>query len=100
MSFMEIKGRGSLTVDRSGSVTTGGVAQNVVGTNIGRSGFWIQNLSNNDLWINDLTTATGASPDLKLVSGALYESPIHCAPTTAVSVYGATTGQSFAAREW
>ena len=86
--------------NRSGTITLGGTAQNALGANAGRRGFWIQNQSTGDFWINSTATATGASPDLWLPAGSYYESPETGVATTAISIYGTTTGQAFAAREW
>jgi hypothetical protein len=37
---------------------------------------------------------------MKVAAGALYENPPNGVPTGAISIYGATTAQAFAAREW
>lgn len=84
----------------SGTVTTGGTAQNAAGANTSRKGFWIQNLSSGDLWINTLATAAASQPALKLTAGTYYEAPPGGAGTGAISVFGATTGQAWAGREW
>lgn len=84
----------------SGTVTAGGTAQNAAAANANRQGFWIQNLSSGDLWINTLATAAAAQPALKLTAGTYYEAPLGGAGTGAISIYGATTGQAFAGREW
>jgi len=86
--------------DRSGTLTSGGSAQNVCGANHGRRGFWIQNQSAGDLWISTLGTAAATQPSLKLIAGAYWEAPATGVPRDAVSIFGATTGQAFAAREW
>lgn len=86
--------------DRSGSVTTGGTAQTLMAANTARNGFWIQNTSSADLWISDVGAAATASPSLKIVSGALYESPRAGVSTGLISIIGANAGQTFSAREW
>lgn len=86
--------------DRSGTITTGGTAQQLAASNAARRGFWIQNNSSGDLWINTLATAVQLQPSLKIVSGALYEVPYGGCPTGAISIIGATTAQAFSAVEW
>lgn len=85
---------------KSGTITLGGTAQAFLGANAARSGFWLQNNSAGDLWISEVGTAAAAQPSLRIAPGQLYESPITGCPTTAVSIYGATTAQAFTAREW
>lgn len=86
--------------DRSGTVTSGGVAQTLMAANTSRKGFFIQNQSTYDLWISSLGTAAATQPSLWLPAGAYYEPPDIGVPTAAISIFGATTGQAFAAREW
>jgi hypothetical protein len=86
--------------DRSGAIVEGGKAQNFMSVYEGRNGAWIQNNSAGDLWINELGDAAPRSPSLRLAPGALYEFHNEGVTTTAVSVYGANTGQEFSAREW
>ena len=87
-------------VDRSGTITTGGTAQVLCAANASRKGILIQNLSNGDLWINSLGTATAGVGSLKISSGVYWESPFGGAGVGAVSILGATTAQAFTAREW
>jgi hypothetical protein len=87
-------------VDRSGTITTGGTAQTLMAANGLRAGYSVQNLSSGDLWISDVGTAAASQPSMKIVAGALYESPMTGVPRGAISIYGATTAQAFAAREW
>lgn len=86
--------------DRSGTITTGGTAQTLMALNATRRGYWVQNLSSADLWISTIGTAAASQPSLKLVAGALYETPVHHTSTATVSIFGATTGQAFVAREF
>jgi hypothetical protein len=87
-------------VNRSGSVTTGGTAQTIAAANTSRIGFSLQNNSTGDLWFNTLATAAASQPSIKLAAGAYFESPAGYGGTGAISVFGATTGQVFSAREW
>lgn len=94
-----LQAQGTLT-NRSGTITTGGTAQQLMASNANRKGFSVQNLSAGDLWFNALGTAAATQPSMKLVSGAYFETPAGYGATGAVSIFGATTGQAFTAREW
>jgi hypothetical protein len=85
-------------IDHSGRVAVGGAAQTLMAPNANRLGCLIQNNSSGDLWLNDLTTASPATPSIWLPSGAAYQ--CDPAPPGAISVYGAVTGQPYTAREW
>jgi hypothetical protein len=89
--------------NRSGSITTGGTAQQLMAANTLRKGFWIQNISTGDLYISDVGTATNNSStpsSLVIKAGDLYESSFGCVSSAAISILGGTTGQKFVAREW
>lgn len=98
-SLSTVPAAGTLT-SRSGAITTGGTAQQLAAANADRMGFSVQNLSTGDLWINTLGTAAASQPSIKLVSGAYFETPAGYGATGAISIFGATTGQAFSAREW
>lgn len=86
-------------VEKSGTITTGGTAQTLAAANATRRFYRVMNLSTADLWINDKGVAAVANqPSFKLVPGAMYET-LSCAPTAAISIFGATTGQAFSACE-
>jgi hypothetical protein len=93
-------GRQVTYVDRSGAISAGGTAQVLAVLNTARTGFWIQNQSTGDLWLSSIGTAAASQPSLKIPSGALYEFPSTGVPTAALSIFGALTGQGFAAREF
>ncbi len=85
----------------SGTITTGGAAQTLAAGNSARNGYWVQNNSAGDLWINELgSTAVLSQPSIKLSAGQLYESQVGSPCPYAISIIGATTGQAFTAREW
>ena len=87
--------------DRSGTIATGGAAQQIAAANASRKGFFVQNVSVGDLSISSLATAVQSQPSLKIPAGALYEFPASVGvPAGAISIIGATTGQAFTAREW
>lgn len=95
-----ISAAGTLT-DRSGTITAGGTAQQLMAANAARIGFAIQNLSATaDLWINPLGAAAASQPSIKLVPGAYFEAPAGFGAVGAISVFSATTGVAFSAREY
>jgi hypothetical protein len=85
--------------NRSGTITAGGAAQALAPAWPARKGCLVQNLSTGDLWISEVGTAAAASPSIKVPAGSQY---ICMSPASgqALSIFGATTAQSFAAREW
>lgn len=97
---VKIVGNPVTYTDKSGTITSGGVAQTLMASNTSRNGFLLQNLSSGDLWISSLGTAAANQPSLWLPAGAYYEPPLNGVPTAAISIFGATTSQAFAAREW
>jgi hypothetical protein len=85
-------------VNRSGTITTGGTAQNVFAAAARRS-YFFQNISAGDLWASWVGTAVAdAAGSFKIVAGAAIQSE-SIAENTALSVVGATTGQKFTAWE-
>lgn len=96
----DVRSSRATVTNKSGTITSGGVAQTLAAANASRLGFWIQNQSTGDLWLSSIGTASASQPSLWLPPGAYYEFPLNGVPTTAISIFGATTGQAFAAREW
>lgn len=90
---------GALT-DRSGTITTGGTAQNAMAANTSRKYASVTNpiSATESLFVNDAGTATAASPSYELLPGESYETGAFV-PTNAISVLAATTGHAFIARE-
>jgi hypothetical protein len=86
--------------NRSGTITAGGTAQVLAAANPARRGVFVQNHSGADLWLNDLGVAAAAQPSIRIPAGMTCEFPLGCVPVTALSIFGATTGQPFTAREW
>lgn len=85
----------------SGTITTGGAAQALSSANASRKGWFLENLSSGDLWVNRFGgTASAAQPSLRIPPGFLYETPMSGCGGNALSIYGATTGQAFTAGEW
>lgn len=97
----------SALTDRSGTITTGGTAQQLAAANASRRYLLIQNLSTGVLWVNTTGTAAVGQPSIALkacgvandgTGGAIVFEGSYI-PPGAVSILGASTGQAFAARE-
>ena len=87
--------------DGSGTLATGGSAQTLFGGIVPPNGFLVQNNSSAALWISDVGTAAAAGASIQIAaSGGIFMTPSGYKPAGAVSLYGATTGQAFAARRW
>lgn len=89
-------------IDRSGSITTAGVAQQLAAANAERLGWRLQNTSAADLWFNDTggSASVGGAGCFKVAAGGYYETAPGGASVAAISIYGATAGQTFSATEW
>lgn len=85
-------------VNRSGTITTGGTAQQLTAANDSRLGWSIQNTSATDLWVSDVGTASAGGTSYKVPAGTSFTPP--AVALGVISIFGATTAQSFAAREW
>ncbi len=87
--------------DGSGTVATGGSAQTLFGGLVPANGFLVQNNSAGALWISDVGAASAGGASIQLeADGGTFATPSGYKPAGAVSLYGATTGQAFAARRW
>jgi hypothetical protein len=87
-------------VNISSTITAGNTAQVLSAANANRQGFWLRNNSAGSLWLSDMTTAVLSQPSLEIKAGELYEAPAGGVSMNALSIIGATTGQSFSGREW
>ena len=92
--------RAATIVDRSGTISLGGIAQTLMAANSSRIGCAIQNQSVNDLWFYELGTAAAVAPSHLLTPGSEWLCPSNGIPTGAFSIFGAVTGQAFQAKEW
>ena len=90
---------GYTVTDVSGTLTTGGAAQTIMGADANRKGCSIQNLSPLDLWVSNVGTASNNQPSEWVPAGSEWSCPFNMS-TAAISVYGAATGQPFTARSW
>lgn len=87
--------------DGSGTVAVGGSAQTLFGGLVPVNGFLVQNNSPAALWISDAGVASAGGASIQLAaSGGVFVTPSGYKPAGAVSLFGATTGQAFAARRW
>ena len=89
--------------DGSGTITTGGTAQNLFGGVAPLHGFAIYNPdATNDLWINDAGAAAVATAGSIRVAanGGSYVTPDFYIPVGPVSIVGATTGGKYTAKQW
>lgn len=86
-------------VDKRGTVTSGGTAQNIMAANPKRIGWRVYNASDITLYVDDLTTATTGS--IALPPGSMLDSEDgRGVSLKAISLLGATTGKAFLAWEW
>ena len=82
----------------SGSITTGGTAQALAASNSSRRGLTLQNTSTGELRVSPWGTASSTA-GYKVEAGALLVLDVpHCG-VGSVSVWGATTGQTFIGAE-
>lgn len=96
--------------DCSGTVTTGGTAQNAFTASITRHGFTIVNLDTTEpLWISFTGTAAAntiasypisAATPTTFASAGSFTSPIGFGVSTALSVVAATTGHKWSCTTW
>ncbi len=92
---------GAVARDGSGTLATGGSAQTLFGGIVPANGFVVQNNSSSALWISDVGVAANGGASIQIgANGGSFATPSGYKPAGAVSLYGATTGQAFAARRW
>ncbi len=86
-------------IDRSGSITTGGVAQVAMEALSTRKAYFFQNVSSEIMWGSfTRTAAPNAAGSFPIQPNGIIRSTQVC-ETTALSIYGATTGKVFTAWE-
>lgn len=90
--------QGNLT-DRSGTITTGGTAQEVAAALATRKYFFFQNHSDTVMWINFGTTAVADQPSIQVPVGSTFTMQDSFVSTQSISVICATTGKKFTAKE-
>lgn len=82
--------------DRSGTIATGGTAQNVAAANTARRGPDFQNTSDTEMRVTENGTAATATTGFQVLAGGAFRARTN----RAISVFCATTGKAFAATEW
>lgn len=96
-----INAAGAAASDGSGTVATGGSAQTLFGGAVPVNGFLVQNNSSSAIWICDTGVASAGGASIQIAAnGGIFATPGGYKPGGAVSLFGATTGQAFAARRW
>lgn len=82
--------------DRSGTIAIGGTGQTLAAANASRKGLTIQNTSNEDLRVREDGSTASSTTGYLLPAGASASINTN----KLISIWGATTSQSFAATEW
>jgi hypothetical protein len=92
---------GAAASDGSGTVAAGGSAQTLFGGAVPVNGYLVQNNSSAALWVSDVGAASSGGASIQVAAnGGVFATPSGYKPAGAVSLFGATTGQAFAARKW
>jgi len=87
-------------VDGSGTVVTGGTAQLLFAGVVPSNGYLVANNSSETLYVSDVGVASPGGASIPVAAGAVFMTPSGYNPAGAVSLWGSTTGQAFAARSW
>jgi hypothetical protein len=90
----------SVAVDGSGTVNAGGTAQTLFGGVVPVDGWLVANNSATAVYVSDVGVATSGGASIPIAPGAVFATPSGYKPAGPVSLYGTTSGQSFAARRW
>jgi hypothetical protein len=98
---LPVAGGVSIASDGSGTIACGCSAQLLFGGIVPKGGYLICNNSPHPLYVSDVgaATPTGGTA-IQITPHTTFVTPPGYAPQQAVSLYGPTTGQSFAARRW
>lgn len=91
---------GSAAIDGSATVAAGGTAQTLFGGVVPVDGYLVANNSSGPVYVSDVGTATAGGASIPIAAGTIFMTPSGYKPAGPVSLYGATTGQAFAARRW
>ena len=85
--------------DRSSTITAGGAAQVAMAALATRKSYFFQNISSETMWGSFVGTATpNTAGSFQILPNGIIRSTTVC-ETTALSIYGATTGQKYTAWE-
>jgi hypothetical protein len=91
---------GSEAIDGSGTISSGCTAQTLFGGALPVDGWLVANHSSTSLYVSDVGTATSGGASIPIAPGVVFATPSGYKPAGPVSLFGATTGQAFAARRW
>jgi len=91
---------GGAAVDGSGTVVTGGTAQVLFAGVVPSNGYLVANNSSETLYVSDVGAASSGGASIPIAAGAVFMTPSGYNPAGAVSLWGSTAGQAFAARRW
>jgi hypothetical protein len=91
---------GSVASDGSGTVVAGGAAQTLFGGVVPINGWLVANNSSATLYVSDVGTATSGGASIPVAPGSVFATPSGYKPAGAVSLFGPTAGQAYAARRW
>ncbi len=95
-----INAAGAPAVDGSGAIVSGGTAQILFGGIVPSNGWLVANNSSATLYVSDVGTASAGVASLPIPPGTVFATPPGYKPAGIVSLFGATSGQAFAARRW
>lgn len=96
---LPVQNANAAPTDRSSTITTGGVAQVAMAALSTRKAYFFQNVSSEVMWGSFTgTAAPNTVGSFEIVPKGVIRSTTVC-ETTALSIYGATTGQKFTAWE-
>jgi hypothetical protein len=91
---------GTPATDGSGSIVLGGTAQVLFGGTVPANGYMIGNTSSHTLYVSDVGTATASGSSMPILTNTIFMTPPGYKTPGAVSLYGGTTSDPFAARKW
>jgi len=96
---LTVQSANATPTNRSGSITTGGAAQVAMAALSTRKGYFFQNISSEIMWGSFTgTAAPNTSGSFPISPNGIIRSTQVC-ETTALSIYGATTGKVYTAWE-
>lgn len=96
---LPVQNANAAPTDRSSTITTGGAAQVAMAALATRKGYFFQNVSSEVMWGSWIGTAAPNAAGSFLISpNGIIRNTTPC-ETTALSIYGATTGKVYTAWE-
>jgi hypothetical protein len=91
---------GAPALDGSGSIVSGGAAQVLFAGIAPVNGYMVGNTSTHTLYVSDVGTASAGGSSMPIPTNTVFMTPAGYKPAGAVSLYGGTTSDTFAARKW